>query len=1034
MRSPAARVEAAIRWLLSALLATAMGSAHAATDFSGIAAISAGAHHTCAVTTGGAAMCWGSNASGQLGDGTRIDRYHPVSVAGLSSGVTAIAAGDTHTCAITTGGALKCWGDNSSGGFGDGTTTSSTTPVDVAGLTSGVARVSAGGRYTCAVTLAGGVKCWGDNSNLQLGIAGGSSSIPQDVPSLAAGVVSVTGGFNYTCALLATGGVKCWGSNFTGGLGDGSPITFPPYTRSTPGDVLGLTSGVSAIAQDDHTCAIVAGGALKCWGSDLYAELGDGVINFAQPVPVSTAGISGVSAVAAGSSFTCALAAGGAVSCWGRNDVGQAGNGTSGFDYFRVFAPTPVTGLASGVAAIAAGYSHACAIVPGGAVRCWGSNSYGELGDGTYIMRSVPVAVTPQTGTTPSVSLSPSSDTGISSVDGITAITRPVFTGTCVSGDLVSLYADANPVLPTATCAGSSYSITPATPLAEGAHAITATATLAGGESAPSAPLSVTIDTVAPVASLACTPPASVADSAATFCISATDGTGSGVAGLECALDGAAFASCTSPRDLAALAIGPHTFAVRASDVAGNVQNPPATFSWTVLADTVPDPFSFPALADVAPLVFVSSAAITVTGINAPSPISVANGSYSIGCTGTFTTSAGTVLAGQKVCVGHIAGAANATVTTTLTIGGVSAAFTSTAADVLLTPKALDFSGFPGGISTPKTVTILNQTSGSVAIVSVTISGPFALTNDCGTLAAGASCTASIAFTPTALGPASGTLTVLTAAGSRTVSLSGNGIFSLVEHYYNAILRRPSDPSGNAFWSSEITRVSGLGASVNEVFYAMGTAFFFSPEYLAFGRNDTDFVTDLYQAFFVRAPDAPGIAYWTGLLAAGMPREVLLANFLLSTEFTAYVQSIYGNRGAREEVNVVGDFYRGILGRLADTPGFNFWVAQFRAAQCVAPGTAAALAVASQAESISSQFALGSEYTARARSDAQYVGDLYNAFLRRGGELSGVQFWIGQVATKAQTREQVRMAFVASLEFSTRVAAVIVQGCLPLPP
>jgi hypothetical protein len=265
------------------------------------------------------------------------------------------------------------------------------------------------------------------------------------------------------------------------------------------------------------------------------------------------------------------------------------------------------------------------------------------------------------------------------------------------------------------------------------------------------------------------------------------------------------------------------------------------------------------------------------------------------------------------------------------------------------------------------------------------------------------------------------------------VSLSGNGIFSLVEHYYNAILRRPSDPSGYAFWSSEITRVSGLGASVNEVFYAMGTAFFFSPEYLAFGRNDTDFVTDLYQAFFVRAPDAPGLAYWTGLLAAGMPREVLLANFLLSPEFTGYVQSIYGNLTARKEVDMVGDFYRGILGRLADTPGFNFWVAQFRAAQCAGP-VAAAAAVISQAESISSQFALGAEYAARARSDAQYVGDLYNAFLRRGGELSGVQFWIGQVATKAQTREQVRKAFVASLEFSTRVAAVIVQGCLPLPP
>jgi hypothetical protein len=258
------------------------------------------------------------------------------------------------------------------------------------------------------------------------------------------------------------------------------------------------------------------------------------------------------------------------------------------------------------------------------------------------------------------------------------------------------------------------------------------------------------------------------------------------------------------------------------------------------------------------------------------------------------------------------------------------------------------------------------------------------------------------------------------------VALTGVGEKSLVTHYYRSILRRAPDSGGKAFWESEATRMQIIGVNVNETWYSMAGSFYTSAEYLAFARNDTGFVTDLYTTFFNRPPDGAGLTYWTGQLAQGMPREVVLAGFMFSPEFVAFTQAIFGNTTVRKEIDTVVDFYRGLLGRLPDTAGFTFWVVQFRTAQC-----SGAAAVTAQAESISSAYALSAEYAARNRSDAQYVGDLYNAFLRRGGDLAGVQFWISQVATAAQTREQVRQQFVASPEFSARVAAVIAQGCLP---
>jgi hypothetical protein len=159
-----------------------------------------------------------------------------------------------------------------------------------------------------------------------------------------------------------------------------------------------------------------------------------------------------------------------------------------------------------------------------------------------------------------------------------------------------------------------------------------------------------------------------------------------------------------------------------------------------------------------------------------------------------------------------------------------------------------------------------------------------------------------------------------------------------------------------------------------------------------------------------------------------MPREVLLASFMFSTEFADFTTAIFGNTAARAEVNAVMDFYRGLLARLPDNDGFAFWVGRFRGAQCAGQGAQAA--IVAEAESISSSFMNGGEYVGRARTNAQFVGDLYNAFLRRGGDLGGVQFWLNELASGARTRDQVRVQFKNSAEFQARVNAIIAQGCM----
>jgi hypothetical protein len=189
---------------------------------SGITAIAAGRHHTCALTGAGAVKCWGYNYYGQLGDGTTTTRTTPVRVAGLDSGVTAIGAGVHHTCAMTTEGG-RCWGYNGYGELGDGTRTSRSTPVDILGLDDSLTVLTAGFDHTCALTSTGAVKCWGRNNWGQLGDGTGWDRLaPVDVLGLSGGAIGVAAGENHACAVTSNGDVQCWGDNRNGQLGNGT--------------------------------------------------------------------------------------------------------------------------------------------------------------------------------------------------------------------------------------------------------------------------------------------------------------------------------------------------------------------------------------------------------------------------------------------------------------------------------------------------------------------------------------------------------------------------------------------------------------------------------------------------------------------------------------------------------------------------------------------------------------------------------------------------------------------------------------------
>jgi alpha-tubulin suppressor-like RCC1 family protein len=358
-------------------------------------------NHVCAVKEDGTVRCWGSNSSGQLGNGaggTGQFSASPVTVSGLTDAV-AVAAGAEHSCALRATGSVACWGSNDRGRLGDGTsTTPRLTPVPVVNPNGstllGVVAIAAGADHTCAVRFDGTARCWGAKKFSQLG-TGEPVGTPPIFESSAATVVNLTNavsivaGTSHTCALRASGAVSCWGANDLGQLGNGSrDIT---QGHNVPVDVPGLSDVTGIAAGGNHTCALRVNGTVRCWGANSRGQIGDGTVADSRFSPTAVQGLGGVVTLALGDEFSCARRADGDARCWGRGDGGQLGNlgTTDQLIQDSVIASrsctltdcTRFTPLADATD-IATGVRHGCALQADDRIRCWGTNTLGQLGDG----------------------------------------------------------------------------------------------------------------------------------------------------------------------------------------------------------------------------------------------------------------------------------------------------------------------------------------------------------------------------------------------------------------------------------------------------------------------------------------------------------------------------------------------------------------------------------------------------------------------------------------------------------------------------
>jgi alpha-tubulin suppressor-like RCC1 family protein len=367
----------------------------------------------CAQMLHGDVKCWGTaGVVGGVGDGTSTARYTPVSVNRFSRGASMVTAGTFNTCAITSGGGAKCWGASYNGqvGAGAGLQGDVLLPTNVTGLTQQASQISAGSNHSCAVTFAGGVKCWGRNSYgaLGLGAAGtpdGIYNVPTDVPTLTSGVRRVQVTAQQGCALLSNNTeVRCWGTNVAGLLGVDPAVTPSSNVPFTTSVNLGLDAGetvldiVASAGNNDETvasvCALTSSNRLRCWGSNRFGQLGIGSTANAVWQAVTPIGFeSGVTAVALGLGHTCAIKTGGSLFCWGSEYSGVLGNGYA-TGQLNTPSTTPVNlGLGVTATAIAAGGLNTCAVLSSGKAACWGANDWGQVGDGTQLDRSAPALV-----------------------------------------------------------------------------------------------------------------------------------------------------------------------------------------------------------------------------------------------------------------------------------------------------------------------------------------------------------------------------------------------------------------------------------------------------------------------------------------------------------------------------------------------------------------------------------------------------------------------------------------------------------------
>ncbi len=353
------------------------GSAGIAADRVNFRSVSAGGVG-CASASDGSAYCWGFGGDGALGIGFRSPGLEtlasaetPRAVAGGYS-FAVVSAGALHTCGVTPANEAYCWGDNTHGQLGDGSTTSSLAPVPVTGGHQ-FASVTVGFFHTCGMTTANAVYCWGNNEAGQLGDASGSSSpVPVLVGDGSLLFQSVHAGLYHTCGVTSTHEAYCWGYNQSGQVGSGSTSQFV----TSPAQVAGGHSFVAVGAGYSHSCAIASDGTAYCWGDG--SMIGDGSLNGIFPTPRAVTGgpfATADSGLSVGQEHTCALALAGAAFCWGHNSVAELGDGST------IDRRTPVQ-VSGGVsfATISVGYFATCGMSSAAVALCWGDNADGRLG------------------------------------------------------------------------------------------------------------------------------------------------------------------------------------------------------------------------------------------------------------------------------------------------------------------------------------------------------------------------------------------------------------------------------------------------------------------------------------------------------------------------------------------------------------------------------------------------------------------------------------------------------------------------------
>jgi len=349
-------------------------------------ALGGGDAHTCAIVDGGRVKCWGRQEQNQIAAGQYLfSTGTPVDLVGIDN-AQATTGGYEFTCALLRDGRIKCFGYNRWGQLGSGAT--NCTYAEGAGdcaLVVGIDAaidVAAGGNHSCAVESDGSVHCWGLNNHGQLGLGSqaiGESNQPLPVPGIT-DAFAVAAGTNHSCALVGAGAVRCWGRNTQGQLGIGNASADPGVL--SPTDVPGISDATAIVAGDAHTCVLRASGAVSCWGHEDHGALGVGENPDSSfvPGPASVGGISDAVAVSAGDYHTCVGHADGTVSCFGDNYYGQVGDGSN---RNKRFVPTRVAGVSNASLVLAAG-SHSCARVATDPVnvKCWGSGNMGQIGNG----------------------------------------------------------------------------------------------------------------------------------------------------------------------------------------------------------------------------------------------------------------------------------------------------------------------------------------------------------------------------------------------------------------------------------------------------------------------------------------------------------------------------------------------------------------------------------------------------------------------------------------------------------------------------